>query len=453
MLTAILGFVVIRNKNEKMPEKFITLKNPIIPGYFADPTIVEKDGVYYLYATTDPWGSNKLACWTTSDFQSWKFNTLNWPTKKACTSKLSNGNMIWAPSVKEYNGKFYMYVSIGSEVWCGVASNPLGPWKNALGDKPLLSFDTTMYYHVIDAEVFIDNDNQPYLYWGSGWNWINGHCFVARLNPDMCSLATVPKEVTPKNYFEAPYMIKNGGKYYLTYSDGKTIEDTYKVRYAVGDSPFGPFVEAPNSPILETDTSRKVYSPGHHTFLQLKGKNYILYHRHRLPFKTNTAYRQICMNSFEFDPNLHQIKKIIPDSTVTIPKLKNNKNEGIGKDIILVVASSEQPDYPAQNVVNDNYSTRWAPRQDDVKPWILTELNNESLVKKIILYPEYANLPYKLKIVYSIDGKSWIPVVNYMDCGIEGSPIVIPVNKSLKYVKINCNDAEVKTSFWKIVML
>ena len=134
-----------------------------------------------------------------------------------------------------------MYVSVGSEVWCGKAAHPLGPWENVLGDKPMISFDTTRYYHVIDAEAFIDDDGKAYLYWGSGWGWTNGHCFGARLNDDMASFATEPVEVTPAHYFEAPYMLKHNGKYYLTYSEGKTIDDTYKVCYAVGDHPLGTF--------------------------------------------------------------------------------------------------------------------------------------------------------------------------------------------------------------------
>ena len=35
----------------------------------------------------------------------------------------------------------------------------------------MISFDTTRYYHVIDAEAFIDDDGKAYLYWGSGWGW------------------------------------------------------------------------------------------------------------------------------------------------------------------------------------------------------------------------------------------------------------------------------------------
>ena len=36
------------------------LSNPIIPGYFADPSVVEFEGKYYMYATADPWGTGFL---------------------------------------------------------------------------------------------------------------------------------------------------------------------------------------------------------------------------------------------------------------------------------------------------------------------------------------------------------------------------------------------------------
>lgn len=95
------------------------LDNPVLPGYFADPSVVQLNGTFYLYATADPWGTEFLSCWTTVDFHNWEWHKLNWPTKEACTSPLSNENMVWAPSVVERGGKYYMYVSVGSEVWCG----------------------------------------------------------------------------------------------------------------------------------------------------------------------------------------------------------------------------------------------------------------------------------------------------------------------------------------------
>ncbi|MCE1156629.1 MAG: family 43 glycosylhydrolase, partial [Bacteroidales bacterium] len=108
-------------------------------------------------------------------------------------------------------------------------------------------------------------------------------CWVAVLNPDMASFATERKEITPERYFEGPWMIKHEGTYYLTYSEGKTIEDSYEVRYATSDSPFGPFTQGANSPILTKDSSLQVYGPGHHTIVQLQGQHFILYHKHGFP--------------------------------------------------------------------------------------------------------------------------------------------------------------------------
>jgi beta-xylosidase len=311
-------------------DALIELQNPIIPGTFADPSIVEHEGKFYIYATIDPWGADSLACWMSEDFRHWTLNRLNWPTKAACTSPSSNDNKVWAPSVVKKGDTFYMYVSVGSEVWCGKASHPLGPWENMLGAKPLIPYDSTRYYHVIDAEAFLDDDGKAYLYWGSGWEWINGHCFAAELNDDMSSFKSSPVEITPRNYFEGPFMTKHEGKYYLSYSEGKTIEDTYKVRYAAGDNPFGPFEEAANSPILQTTDSLQVYGPGHHAIFTYRDKNYILYHRHSLPFVSGTAMRQICINELEYDDARSQIKTVVPYSKQLFPDI-NVKSKKQGK--------------------------------------------------------------------------------------------------------------------------
>jgi beta-xylosidase len=78
-----------------------------------------------------------------------------------------------------------MYVSVGSEVCAGVSEHPLGPWKNAKADSsPLINSQLFPGYHMIDAECFIDDNGETYLYWGSGLNWINGKCFAVKLKSD-----------------------------------------------------------------------------------------------------------------------------------------------------------------------------------------------------------------------------------------------------------------------------
>jgi beta-xylosidase len=286
------------------------IKNPIHDGYYADPSIIKEDDTYYIYATIDPWGGNKLAVLETRDFKNFKTHKLNWPTKEACTSPTSKEAMVWAPGVtRAKNGKYYMYISVGSEIWVGVSEKPLGPWKNAKKDgSPLIK--STLYpdYHIIDAHCFIDSDGQAYLYWGSGWNWENGRCYGVKLKDDMVSFEGEIKNITPPNYFEAPYMIKKENKYYLMYSDGKAIDSTYKIRYAVGDNPFGPFEEGSNSPIATSNAEKGIYGPGHHSAFKENQQYYILYHQ-IFPQEKDYVLRQLRIDSLNFTKE-GQIKDI-----------------------------------------------------------------------------------------------------------------------------------------------
>ncbi len=297
-----------------------TLSNPIIEGDYADPSIVEYQGKYFIYATIDPWGADSLAVLYSTDFKNWETAHLNWPTKAACTSPTSSGNMVWAPSViKATDGRFYMYVSVGSEVWVGVSEHPLGPWKNAKEDNsPLIAATAFPDCHMIDAEVFIDDDGEVYLYWGSGFNWMNGHCFVVNLSDDMVSMKNDPVDVTPPNFFEAPFMLKVKDNYYLMYSEGLCYNETYEVRYSIGETPFGPWKEGKNSPILTTSKDSTTRGPGHHAVYQEDGQAYILYHRIR-ESNDKGLFRELCIDSLNFD------------SSGFIEKVKNKGVTSLGK--------------------------------------------------------------------------------------------------------------------------
>ena len=116
----------------------------------------------------------------------------------------------------------------------------------------------------------------------------------------MDSFITVPKDITPPNYFEAPYMLKRNGTYYLMYSQGRCTDSSYKVRYSTSKNPFGPWVEGKNSPILSSDLSQGVVGPGHHTILHYKGKYYIIYHR-IADVKSRDLLRELCIDELTFD--------------------------------------------------------------------------------------------------------------------------------------------------------
>ena len=75
--------------------------NPILPGYFADPTIKKFGDTYYIYATTDGSGAGfgPAQLWCSKDFKNWTLMPMNWP----------DSHWIWAPDVmqNEADGKYY----------------------------------------------------------------------------------------------------------------------------------------------------------------------------------------------------------------------------------------------------------------------------------------------------------------------------------------------------------
>ena len=283
---------------------------PLVPGYFADPSMLCHEGNFYLYATIDPWGGDTLACWESPDFQSWTYRYLNWPTTKQCISSTSTGSKVWAPSVVQRpDGGFSMFVSIGGETWVGSAPHPLGPWTNALDEQPLIPSTWDERYHMIDAECFVDRDGSAFLYWGSGLNWVNGRCFAVRLGADFASFDGEAMDVTPSNYFEAPFVHRRGDIYYLSYSRGQCTADTYQVHYATSLHPLGPFVESATSPILVTDHDRGILSPGHHAVFHHEGSDYIIYHRRLI--SSQELLREIFWEKLDYD-STGRINKVIP---------------------------------------------------------------------------------------------------------------------------------------------
>ncbi|MDN3670444.1 family 43 glycosylhydrolase [Echinicola jeungdonensis] len=315
LLAGVTGCQKRNVKGEQSEKSEITaelISNPISEISCADPSIVKHEGRFYIFATVDPWGGEELVVLESSDFKNWERKHIQWPNLEDCTSPTSGKDKVWAPGViKGKDGKFYMYVTVHNELWAGVADHPLGPWKNAKADgTPLIKGDMFPEYHMIDGDAFIDDDGQVYLYWGSGLNWVNGHCFVVKLKDDMASFNEEDiKDVTPPNYFEAPYMIKRDGKYFLMYSHGKCTNGTYQVRYSVGDTPYGPWTEGTESPILTTTEDSTTLGPGHHTVFSENGQDYILYHRIR--DNSGPLLRELVIDSLNFDIE-GNIKKVIP---------------------------------------------------------------------------------------------------------------------------------------------
>lgn len=434
--------------------------NPVLPGYYADPTIIEEKGIFYIYATSDltSWNAiTKLGVWSSSDLKNWKCQYLNWPTKEQCASNTGRPDGVWAPSVvKGTNGKFYMYVTVGREIWVGVAETPAGPWRNARPDnQPLIRHKEYYYVETIDAECFIDEDGQAYIYWGSSDSGldIEGRCLAVKLNADMASFSGSPVDVTPPHYFEAPYMLKRNGIYYLMYSWGHTWDKTYQVRYATGNTPFGPWKEGMVRPILvANEKDDRITSTGHNTILNHNGKYYIIYHR----FNTLNSYdisaklRQVCADKLSFNPD-GSIQHVVATHNSPWLIAKSNERTNIAFNA-KVQSSSELGDSCKASFVNDeNNGTLWIGGKS-AEEWIMIDLEKNKPIREIEVYTEFPIYAYKYKIDISENGKDWTMLKDGMDNTKNGSPIVIKKNLNARFIRVSMPNAEgsPRPGIWEI---
>ncbi|WP_241127682.1 family 43 glycosylhydrolase [Novosphingobium terrae] len=406
--------------------------NPLLPAYAADPSIVQDQGRWYIFATIDPWGGDHVGLWQSANGRDWSFSQPAWPTKAAATSPTSGDSMVWAPSVvKGRDGRWWMYVSVGSEVWVGSAPSPAGPWADANHGKPLIPGNAMPGYHMIDAEAFIDDDGQAYLAWGSGLHWVNGHCFIARLAPDMVHLDGPPRDVTPAHYFEAPFLFKAAGRYYLTYSAGNTTTDTYQVRYATGPTPMGPFTEAPNSPILSTDAAQNIVSPGHHAIFRSGGQTYILYHRQALPWTGPRAetLRQVVVDRLHVRPD-GLLDRVHPTHTgAAVAGWPSSREHGLPWR-----ASGQGADaaHGPERAADNNFATLWRPGPDGM---LTADLGQLRKLHRSLLRPEFADRPWAFTLEASPDGRQWQVIVPEQEQ--HGSPILVTHGVTARYLRLH----------------
>ncbi|MFF7445466.1 MULTISPECIES: family 43 glycosylhydrolase [unclassified Streptomyces] len=288
----------------------LVMKSPVLPGLNADPNIVRFGDTFYLYPTTDGfegWSGTQFKAYSSTDLVHWKDHgvildlgpDVSWADSRA-----------WAPTIAEKNGTYYFYFCADANIGVAVSDSPTGPFKDALG-QPLLKAGQ-FSGQMIDPAVFTDDDGQSYLYWG------NGHAYVAPLNDDMTSLdLTRMKDITPSGYNEGTFVIKRQGTYYLTWSENDTRDPNYRVAYATGPSPTGPWTK--RGVILEKDLSLGIKGPGHHSIVRVPGTDdwYVAYHRFAIPGGDGT-HRETTIDKLEFDAD-GLIKKVVPTLTGVDP--------------------------------------------------------------------------------------------------------------------------------------
>ncbi|WP_050982193.1 family 43 glycosylhydrolase [Mucilaginibacter paludis] len=415
-------------------------RNPIIPGYFADPTVKCFNGTYYIYATTDGNGGGlgPSQVWTSTDFVNWTMQDMNWPTT----------HNYWAPDVALGNdGKYYLYYCQPTvEIYGASSSTPVGPWTPLFPDgKAVVPNYLVPKVITLDGQTFRDDDGKYYMTWGT-WGIYPGYgCGVGLLNPDMKSFAKTAQipNTLAKDFFEGSFLFKRKGIYYLLYSSGFCEDETYRVQYAMSKTgPMDGFQFGKDNPILATSADGTIHGPGHNSVLQIGNDYYIIYHRHNNPHSGGGYNRQVCADKLVFDAD-GNIEKVIPThsgigylgkNTIPYPNLAYQKK---------VTASSYYDAYNPEFAVDDNNGTLWKPKDNSAVPaWIEVDLGKLTTVKSILTQFEYATWYYQYHIEYSADGKQWQMFADKSANRWHGSPAVDVGNVKARFIKLTITGTE-----------
>ncbi len=410
--------------------------NPLLPGYFADPTIKKFGDTYYIYATTDGSGAGfgPAQVWCSKDFVNWTLMPMNWP----------DSHWIWAPDVMRHaDGRYYYFYCQPCTIHCGVGDTPRGPWKNILGESEAVLVPDRYVENAItlDGQTFQDDDGSVYLYWGT-WGIYEGFgCGAGLLSADLTSFTRtrlIPNtEAT--DFFEAPYVMKRGGTYYLLYSCDSCHDSTYHVQYATAAQPLGPYTFG--GCLLETSDDGTVDGPGHTSVLQEGEDYYLVYHRHDNPHSTRGFHRQVCADRLTFDKsgNILQVQPTHKGVGALAPLTVKSPNLALGAKVR--ASSYYNDDFRPEYAVDDNNGTLWRP-QGTGQAWIEIDLGSVQEIRTVWTQFEYGTQFYQYLIETSIDGRRWDLFADKRNNRLAGSPMVDFGRQAARYVRLTCTGGQ-----------
>ena len=312
----------LQNEEARSPDGLRYLSQPLVRDvYIADPSAHVFNNRIYVYGSHDIEGTtpeDDLG----SHFEMRDYRVMSMPriggpvTVHPVALDVRNvpwaEKQMWAPDAAYKNGRYYLYFPAKDRegafrIGVATGTRPEGPFRAEA--QPIRGS------YSIDPAVFTDENGQSYMYFGGIWGgqlqrWANGRYDpngsktdlgqddrpalmprVAKLSGDMLQFAETPREATivdengrpllggdhDRRFFEAAWMHKHEGKYYLSYSTG----DTHYLVYATSDSPYGPFTY--RGRIMEPVQGWTT----HHSIVKVGDRWYLFYHDTQLTNRTH----------------------------------------------------------------------------------------------------------------------------------------------------------------------
>ncbi|KAE8168249.1 glycosyl hydrolase [Aspergillus tamarii] len=266
------------------------IKNPILPGWNPDPSILHLNNEYYLTTSSFEYFPG-LPIYKSTDLTNWTLHShaLTRSSQLALYGTPTGGGT-WAPTLSHINNTFYIttmtrwtYDPI-AKVWpriTWISSPDLESWSDPIWAEPW-GIDPSLFQDPVSGNVYLNlmaPDSKETGIWGIYQCQVDlrtGKCI-----DEYRSLwnGTMPHDISARP--EGPKMFMRGEWFYLLIAEGGT-DDLHRASIARSRSPRGPWTPNPNNPILFNGAygfdNLTVQSTGHATiFDTASGDSYAVY--------------------------------------------------------------------------------------------------------------------------------------------------------------------------------
>jgi xylan 1,4-beta-xylosidase len=250
-------------------------RNPILPGFYPDPSILRVGEDYYLVNSSFAFFPG-LPVFHSRDLVTWKQigNAIDRPSQ-VDFGKLGVSRGLFAPALSWHDGTFYI---VNTCVLCGgnfliTAQNPAGPWSDPVW-LPFEGIDPSLFFDA-DGKAYIVNNGAPEetpLYSGHRAIWMQEFDAAAnKLAGPRRVIVDGGTDIGKKPiWIEGPHLFRAQGWYYLICAEGGTAEQHSEVVFR-SKKVWGPYVPYKGNPILtQRDLGARpfpVTSTGHAQFV------------------------------------------------------------------------------------------------------------------------------------------------------------------------------------------